>query len=84
MRPPCCGLCGRDMDEHDQGGLVSFALRPEDEAWKARAEAEQLVGHPPWMEWFCGEHLAAARALAHLTRPQAMARLREGLRGKAP
>lgn len=71
MMPPSCGLCGRT----DGCDLVAFAKTAEDEEFE-RDVAQGATGHPPRAEWFCGAHEAPARALAHLTRVEALARLR--------
>ncbi len=69
MKPPICHLCNRDFlhTSHD-GDLVRFAdyepLPPE------------VDGHPCGLEWFCADHLEAARMLATLTSAEAMVSLR--------
>jgi len=79
MRPPICALCDERLSEDDdQGGLVSFARTESDQDWLRRSQAEPgFVGHPPWQEWFCGRHIEAARELQHLSRGQALRRIRE-------
>lgn len=78
MRPPECAVCGADLD--DTGGLVHFARTPSDQAWHDRMKAQQMVGHPPDVEWFCGAHLEAARARAHQPCAEAVAALRQAER----
>jgi hypothetical protein len=63
MRPPECALCGVEKD----CDLVYFKKRKRDEAWEKRMERIKGVGHPPWVEWFCKEHIARARALKYLS-----------------
>lgn len=76
MRPPICGICEKRM-EMDEGGLVYFKKRESDIAWEKKMEETHGIGHPPYAEWFCGEHFDKARALSELTRDEAMARLKE-------
>ncbi|MCA9563049.1 MAG: hypothetical protein KC561_06150 [Myxococcales bacterium] len=77
MRPPICDICGADALDNG-GGLVRFALRPSDQRWLDRAEADpDFVGHPPNQEWYCGEHIEAARALDQLAIDEATAKLRD-------
>lgn len=71
MRPPICGVCDKDL-EGDEGGLIFFAKSPSDLEWDRRAEDPHFVGHPPYAEWFCGEHYAKAKAFCHLTLSDAM------------
>ncbi len=62
-----------------EGGLLAFKLRPSDEAWERHArEQPGFCGHPPHEDWFCGEHRAAAEALAHLAIDEARRRLAGG------
>ena len=77
MRPPICEICHDDCDPHE--GLLGFAEDERSRAWHARAEAEPgFVGHPPDLGWFCPAHLEAAKALTHLPRSEAVARLSSG------
>ncbi|WP_394539053.1 hypothetical protein PRJ39_00555 [Lysobacter enzymogenes] len=70
MKPPICRLCGRDMlGKLDGGDLVAFA--------DYQAPPVGVAGHPHGAEWFCGEHLAAAREASGLDCAEAMRRLRE-------
>lgn len=83
MRPPECGICGRDFPP-DEGGLVYFKRRPRDEAWHQRMKEIGGVGHPPEAEWYCGKHYPRARELAHLTRDAAYAILKEEFKDDFP
>ncbi len=74
MRPPICGIC--DQNCSDDGDLVIFAKRPSDLEWDREVEAG-LVGHPPYAEWFCAEHLAQAQSLKHLPITEAMAKMKQ-------
>ena len=79
MRPPECAVCDERFDPFGSGGgLVSFARDPADADWYVRAKQPGFVGHPPHEEWFCEKHVAAARAVAQLTRREAMRSLRQG------
>ncbi len=70
-------MCGERFDPFGgEGGSVSFAKDPADADWYVRAKQPGFVGHPPHEEWFCGRHAPAARALAHLTRREALRVLR--------
>ena len=71
MRPPECAVCGTE----EGCELVSFRDTEHSREWRRRSQQEGFVGHPPNVEWFCAAHLAQARALAHLTLPEAMQRL---------
>ena len=77
MRPPICAICHVRFSDKDGGGLCSFADDDASRAFvKRRAEQPGFVGHPPDQEWFCGAHLQAAQALSHLTRGEALGKLR--------
>jgi len=53
MRPPICYICGKKLDYPNDGGLVYFKKRASDREWEERMEREEMVGHPPFAEWFC-------------------------------
>jgi len=74
MRPPICGICDKDI-EGDEGGLIYFAKRPSDIEWDRRAEDPHFVGHPPYAEWFCGEHYVKAKEFSHLTLREAIKKI---------
>lgn len=73
MRPPYCDVCGTlcDMD-----GAVSFRKRPSDEEWDRWMEKGGGVGHPPYLGYFCPEHIERARKLADWTIDRALEELR--------
>jgi len=73
MRPPACAICG----ESEGCTLVSFQETDKDREDRRRSAEEGWVGHPGCVEWFCGQHEAAARALSDRTRTEAMRELRE-------
>lgn len=78
MRPPICAVCHARFGP-DDGGLVSFVMDDAARIFHQRRRDEPgFVGHPPEQEWFCGAHVEAARALVHLTRSDALSRLRTG------
>ena len=78
MEPPICHLCGEDFratefrDDAQTGGLLHFARAP-----GQRELPEGWTGHPEHLGWFCRRHWAAASELVHLTRAEAVRRLRE-------
>ena len=70
MQPPICEVCqsdGRTGD--DEFGLVQFA--------DFEPLPEDIVGHPPGLGWFCGEHTQQAESLAHLSLAEAVRQIRE-------
>ena len=77
MRPPECAVCGREFGPAE-GALVTFTPRPSDTEWRERSQREGFVGHPPNVEWFCGEHAVAAQAQAGETIDVALDALRAG------
>ena len=72
MKPPECCICGKDMRMTDDGDLVYFKKRPEDEDWLKKMEENVMVGHPPFAEWFCPDHYQDAKKLVHLTMDEAI------------
>lgn len=76
MRPPICAICDKRLSK-DDGGLIYFALRQSDIRWKKKAEKGNFIGHPPFVEWFCGKHYPKAEELSDLTIDKAMKKLKE-------
>lgn len=78
MRPPECEACGLEFVP-DDGAAVRCLPTPASQAWRDRAESDGVVGHPPDVGWFCGEHAPAARrwAEAH-TLSEVIAAVRRG------
>lgn len=76
MRPPICALC--DQDALDGGDIIDFKKGPSDLEWDRKAERGDWIGHPPYADWFCKDHIAAAREVAHLSLPEAMRILKGG------
>ena len=72
MKPPICCICDKEL-EPSEGGLVYFKKRDSDIEWDKKVE-EELVGHPPYAEWFCDLHYQKAKDLAHLTIDEALKR----------
>ena len=72
MRPPICAICGKRMEDINDGGLIYFKKRPSDIKWQERMEKIGGVGHPPWAEWFCKKHYDKAKTLSHLPIDEAM------------
>ncbi len=66
MRPPICIICDKDFRDSDEGGVIYFKKRKSDKKWTEMMEKKGMVGHPPYAEWFCGEHFESAKALEHL------------------
>jgi hypothetical protein len=57
MKPPICFLCHKHFRSANAGfDLVEFA--------DYTPLPEGYLGHPHGLEWFCNEHLAAARSHA--------------------
>ena len=77
MRPPVCGICGKDLEDLDHGGLVYFKKRESDLKWDERMSKPGMVGHPPYADWFCAEHFKQAEALSHLTIGDAKNQMKE-------
>ncbi|MEX2705471.1 MAG: hypothetical protein ACTSUQ_08630 [Candidatus Freyarchaeota archaeon] len=76
MRPPICAICDKRFLDSEEGGLVYFKKRPSDYEWIKKMEEKGMVGHPPYAEWFCGEHYPKAKELEHLTIDEAMKKLK--------
>jgi hypothetical protein len=72
MKAPICSVCNRWLSEwppgEDSGDLVSFR--------DYRRLLAGAVGHPHGMEWFCPDHVSAARELSDLDSATALAVLR--------
>lgn len=77
MRPPICCICDKEMLNSEDGGLIYFKKRPSDIEWVRRMEEKGMVGHPPYAEWFCGEHYKKAKSLEHFTIDNAMQALKK-------
>jgi len=76
MKPPVCCVCQRSFDPPRRGDLVRFARTEADKQWDEDAKSKGFTGHPPYAEWFCDRHLAAARNLQYLTLEKALPALR--------
>ena len=76
MRPPICVICNKEMLEMKDVELVYFKKRPSDVDWDKMMKEKGWVGHPPYVEWFCAEHLKKARDLEHLPIDEALKILR--------
>ncbi len=68
MRPPICAVCYSRFSPAD-GGSVRFA--------DYKPLPHGMTGHPKGLEWFCGDHIEAARALTSGTRNDAVAAIRK-------
>ena len=62
MKPPVCCICDKRLDPNE-GGLIYFKKRLSDQKWDKEMEKDGMVGHPPYAEWFCGDHYQKASGL---------------------
>jgi len=76
MKPPVCCICDKNLDYPDEGGLIYFKKRSSDNKWDKRMEEKGMVGHPPYVEWFCKEHYEKANELKDLVIDEAMKQLK--------
>ena len=83
MKPPICIICYKEFLDSDEGGLVYFKKSMSDKRWIKAMKVESLTGHPPYADWFCGEHYEAAKELSHLTLAEAREILKERFSGDA-
>ena len=67
MKPPICCICEKRLDYPEEGGLIYFKKRPSDEEWDKKMEENGMTGHPPYAEWFCGQHFAKVDELKDFT-----------------
>ncbi|MCB1742973.1 MAG: hypothetical protein KDK91_21535 [Gammaproteobacteria bacterium] len=74
MRPPECAVCGHRFDPA-HGELIAFCRDDEADAWYARTHQDEIVGHPPNVEWFCERHAPLARELRDWSLGEALQRL---------
>ena len=72
MKPPICCICDEMLDSLDDGGLIYFKKRASDKEWEEMMEKKNMVGHPPFAEWFCGDHYAKAKELKDMNIDKAM------------
>ena len=75
MKPPICCICLKPLDTSKQGDLVLFAKSALDHEWDQMAAAG-LVGHPPYADWFCHRHVAAAKSRTHLSLKEAITQIK--------
>lgn len=68
MKPAVCGVCGKIPTKTQMGDWVEFS--------DYDAEGEKDLSHPDGLEYFCDEHLNAARSLAGLPTAEALMQLR--------
>ena len=72
MKPAVCVLCGKGLWEEpgpNHGDYLEFADYDPDH--------ESFIGHPEGYEYYCDEHVIAARALLSKTAPEALNILRQ-------
>jgi len=73
MKPPICAICDMDFDlTAENCGLIYFKKRQSDHEWSKKMAEKGMVGHPPYVRWFCPNHYKKARELENLTVDQAM------------
>ena len=81
MRPPRCCICEEWIG--DTGQILEFAKTQKDLQWdKRRDEEVDFVGHPPYVEYFCEEHLSLALRYVSLSLAEAMQKIRNDLLSK--
>lgn len=73
MKPPICEICKRRFNPQKEGGVVNFAKRESDIEWDKR----DIIEHPPYVEWFCGDHFDYAENQSHLTIDKALPKIKE-------
>ena len=56
MRPPICIICDKALEDLEKGGLISFQKTESDVKWDQEMAVKEMVGHPPYVEWFCKKH----------------------------
>lgn len=71
MRPPICAVCDKEFGP-DEGGLIYFKKRPSDIEWEQKMKKTGGIGHPPYADWFCGEHYEVALEFKDRTIDEAM------------
>ena len=72
MKPPVCCICDKKLDFPDEGGLIYFKKRSSDKIWDKKMEENDMVGHPPYAEWFCKDHFEKANKLKDLSIDKAL------------
>ncbi len=85
MKPPICVVCDKDLKENsifDEktekiSGLLTFKKIESDYEFDRRVREENIIGHPPYVEWFCEDHYIEAKKLIHLPRKEAIKILSE-------
>ena len=76
MKPPICSVCDKRFGD-DEGGVIYFKKRKEDHDWDKKMEENDLVGHPPYARWFCGDHYGKALENSGLPVDEAMKLIRD-------
>ena len=72
MKPPICCICSKRFDNTKEGDIVFFKKTEYDIEWDKEMEEQGKVEHPPYAEWFCGDHLDEALKLKHLPITEAL------------
>ena len=72
MKPAICCICGNFPAANNEGDWVAFADHD--------VEAEPSLSHPDGLEYFCEEHINAARCFTSFTAAEALKKIKEGPR----
>jgi len=73
MKPPICAICDRDFRTAiSEGGLVQFTLTPSETEKYINMKDSKISGHPAGLEWFCKDHIEAAKKYKNLTKTHAL------------
>ncbi len=75
MKPPICCICLKPLDPAKPGNLVAFAKSESDHEYDRKAQTG-FTGHPPYADWFCHRHIAAAQKRTHLSLTQAIEQIK--------
>lgn len=76
MRPPICAICKKRFAPSD-GGKVYFKETEEQKEYNKRFDEPGFVGHPSHLEWFCEDHIEAAKELKNLSSTEAIKELKK-------
>jgi hypothetical protein len=78
MKPPICAYChSRFSLSKTAGKLVYFKESEADKQYNERFRTGRMVGHPAGRDWFCEKHVEEASSLKHLTKKEALMKMKE-------